>query len=133
LGLAPDCETPGLEIIMPVRISSNIRKESVRIDGNQNIIDPKTEQIIEPAEQPYKVDPADLAKAMGQGTIESPPQPQTEISSIQETKKIKIETTPKTLKEIKTAIKRVEAELAELQELKKKKVEEMKKELEEAE
>jgi len=35
---------------MPVVISPNIKKESVRIDPSGNIINPKTRQIIQPVE-----------------------------------------------------------------------------------
>ncbi len=38
---------------MPVVIDPNIRKESVRIDLSGNQIDPRTKQVIKPAEQAY--------------------------------------------------------------------------------
>ena len=41
---------------MPVVISPNIKKESVRIDPSGNIINPKTRQIIKPVE-PEEVSP----------------------------------------------------------------------------
>lgn len=101
-----------------VVMGTNIKPERVRIDGNGNVIDPKTKQIIKPAEKEYQPTPEDLSR----GTVVPPPN---EI----------IDPPPRfnSLAEIKERIKVVEAHLTELKALKDQKVAEMKKELEEAE
>jgi hypothetical protein len=106
-----------------VVMGANIRKESVRIDGDGNQIDPKTKQIIKLAGdvQGTNLGPVQPPTTPGVGTeiIDPPP----------------MVLTPKlnTLAEINATIKKVESHLTELKELKKAKVAEMKKELEEAE
>ena len=46
-----------------VVIAPNIKKTSVRIDGRGNEIDPKTKQVVSPAEIPYVPTPEQVAQA----------------------------------------------------------------------
>ncbi len=101
---------------MSVTMSPNIHHESVRLGMDGSLTNPKTKEPVKLVDDPYVPAPADVTKAVEK-------KPETDI----------IDPPPRTLSEIKEAIKKVEAHLAILQEVKKQKVAEMKKELEEAE
>ena len=111
---------------MAVLISPNAKKESVRMDINGQVYDPKTKQPIQMVDPPYQPTPEEVAKLTRQ-------EAQSQGVDLIEPVTI-IDPPPRlnTLAEIKATIKKVEAHLSELQALKDKKVEEMKKELEEA-
>lgn len=95
---------------MPVIISPNIKKESVRIDTAGNVIDPRSKQILVPNTPDY-VPPA---QTVAPQATESP------------TIAPKVEDTPKSIQE---EILKAEAYVASLKEKKRLKIEQMKKEL----
>lgn len=103
---------------MSVLMSPNIKRERVQLDKQGNARDPKTNEIVIPAENSFPSAPPLETKKPGPEILDPPPQ---------------VETKPSTLAEIKAAMKRLEANLSELNELKKQRIDEMRKELEEAE
>jgi hypothetical protein len=103
---------------MSVLISPNVKRESVRMDANGNVFDPKTNQKIRMVDPPYVPTPEEVANLTKKQTE---PSVQPEVGK------------PLDLAAIQASIKSLEDQLLVLKELRKEKVAEMKKLLAEAE
>ena len=99
-----------------VLISPNIKRESVRIDPDGNIINARTKQIIQAVETPY-IEPAQAPVEAPVMPLEAPPQRVVQINDlsvldqIAQAKKHLVEL--EELKKLKIAEKKAELELLE--------------------
>jgi len=100
-----------LHAIMTTVISPNIRKESVRIDPDGNVINARTKQVIEPVTPEYVAPPV------------TPPEAQNAPVAV-----VSYETV-----DIQSLIIQAENEVVRLKELKRQKIADMKKQLEDLE
>ena len=68
-------------------IMGNLKKDSVRIDPQGNVINPRTKEFIRPMEEPYKLDPEDFKRmeekrnAEANGTVAETPQISTDTAA----------------------------------------------------